>query len=92
MSEGPKTILKLIGIALIFGVAGVVAYGTPAWQFLLLPIILSAYAVNAWAISELLLAKWRQPERTFGMLGFAALLTYAETFPPFYVASSFWGV
>jgi hypothetical protein len=52
----------------------------------------AAYAANAWAISSLLLRKWEQPERTFGMLGFAALLTYAETFPPFYVAASTWGV
>ncbi len=89
MSKWAKSILKLAGVAVIYAFAFFFAYRSN--QALLLPATLIAYAVNAWAISSLLLTKWEQPERTFGMLGFSAMLTYAETFPPFFVAVSLYG-
>ncbi len=82
-------ILKLAGIAAVYGIAFFVGWRNG--PVLLMSATLIAYAVNAWAISSMLLTKWEQPERTFGMLGFSAMLTYAETFPPFFVAVSLYG-
>src|SRR5260221_12016398 len=92
MSDGLKIGLKFFGIGVGYGIAFFVAYGNQNLQAFLPVAALAAYVGSAWAISSLLLTKWQQPERTFGMLGFAPVLTWAETLPPFWFAADSCGV
>lgn len=91
MSEGYKTVLRLIGIALIYGVAWVAAYRDPMLQLLWYLFSATAFVLNCWVITSAL-RKWEQPERTVGSISGALFLTIAETVPPFCVAASLYGV
>jgi hypothetical protein len=100
MSEGPKTALKLVGVALAFGTVGVLLYRqrfvshSSIWHYdssiFFLPAILALF-VNAWIIGVAIPNNWHPGVKGIATCTLAALATFLAFWAYMVVALNTYG-